>query len=115
MKIIFVGPRSALDLLVGQCEHHAVLTETGDWLVVANMHDAGLMAQVLAQAGVRELPHPNSGAGLPAAVLDSLAAAVAEKAEPDAPVVPVPATTRDFVQQAVGRLGMPALLQLLDR
>jgi len=115
MKVVFLGSRAVVDLLVGRCHHHAVLTESGDWLVVAEIPDVELRQQVLAGAGVLELPHPGSGAAPPQAALDALAAAVAEKAGPQAPVAPPPANTRDFVERTVARLGMPALLEFLDR
>jgi len=119
MKAVFLAPRGAVDLLVGRCLHHAVLTESGDWLVVAEIPDVELRDQVL-KAATLELPHPASGVAPSTDVVDALAAPAAA-VDPEAPApAPVevqlpPASTRELVVQTVDRLGMPALLELLDR
>ena len=117
MKTVFLAPREVVDLLVGRCLHHAVLTEAGDWLVVAEIPDVELRDQVL-KAATLELPHPASGVAPSTDVVDALAAPAAA-VDPEAPapveVQSPPASTRELVVQTVDRLGMPALLELLDR
>jgi hypothetical protein len=116
MKTIFLAPRETVDMLAGRCHHHAVQTETGDWLVVAEIPNDELRAAVLQAAGTLELPHPNSGAAPPTKAVDALGDVAKGGVVLDGPATAAsPETTRDLVQGAIERLGMPVLLPFLDR
>lgn len=124
MKTIFLAPREVVDQIEGRSRHHAVLTDSGLWLVVAEIYDVELRAAVLAAPGVLELPHPNGGP-VPLETASTLAVAaaavaMAQPVDPEGKAPPAPDIqdgdrTQDVVDRAVGKYGMPVLREMLER
>jgi len=105
VKLIFVGPRSLVDLLVGRAEHQAVLLDGGEWLCVADVHDSELQAQIEKAGEAEILPHPGSRRSVGAGTVGRLRV----------PGISPDDGTHDAVAKVVEDRGMPTLLQLLSR